>query len=682
MKEESKSKIKQGQKGKEPFYKDIKEEVTINYRRVTREEPKKIKIEVKEKKEPKEKKSRTYVKLSLPRPSFIHSEVKLVSRRLEPRVMPPLEIALTDKQRNLLYILYNMFRGKNIKDVLAIMCKTLGIDIEELLRELTSLENLKLIVVNNGIIDFTRKGEIVVGAIAIDRNIINRMREAIAKVPKTPFISVPHVVGKSLEQENRLAYMKTSKKELVVPATPRVRVNNITLLRMNKSLNTYSKNNAKTIIIPCIPWIVSPSMNTKALDKSVPIISTEYKVAEEPATKVAEKVKEVVKSKGVRLPSSLLTMLFKPSGKYSVKGLISVKPDRPVVIVAIKSPNDDYIATLLSILREIYRMKVGGLPIGRYVGTRVSKYIAEEELTRQGLIKVIDDSKADFLRFFEISRIEEFDKINLNKLRDRLTELSVQGLSFLVFYLNRDKAKSLLTYLALLRDKISPAKIVVISPRELNMDQKRELARATWGFIDLSEPLITLDQHFKRREEEFNNVLENIASKRRYAKIVRESIEDEEGSGGFESALHYQLKVFIVYYLMRKLKIPEDDIETEVELLIGDKKIVPDVYVKSKRLAIEVETFYGTGFTPWRKLERTIEKYLESNVANEIWIVIPPIQTMLYLKDLLSEIKELKKRGYGFIKLYTIDLSRRRLAPIEEIPRRLTRLFTKLSKML
>lgn len=241
MKEESKSKIKQGQKGKEPFYKDIKEEVTINYRRVTREEPKKIKIEVKEKKEPKEKKSRTYVKLSLPRPSFIHSEVKLVSRRLEPRVMPPLEIALTDKQRNLLYILYNMFRGKNIKDVLAIMCKTLGIDIEELLRELTSLENLKLIVVNNGIIDFTRKGEIVVGAIAIDRNIINRMREAIAKVPKTPFISVPHVVGKSLEQENRLAYMKTSKKELVVPATPRVRVNNITLLRMNKSLHIFEE---------------------------------------------------------------------------------------------------------------------------------------------------------------------------------------------------------------------------------------------------------------------------------------------------------------------------------------------------------------------------------------------------------------------------------------------------------
>ena len=683
MKEESKSKIKQEQKSREAFHKEFEEEVTTEHRRVIGEEPKKIKIEIERKEEPKKTESQVYKKPLLPRPSVIRSELKLVSRKLEPRVTPPLEIALTDKQRTLLYLLYNMFNGKNVKDVLAIVSGTLGIDIEDLLRELMTLENLNLIVVDNGIINFTYKGEIVVGTITIDNSIVNRVREAITRVPKTPFIHVSYVVGKLIDKENCLASMKTSRKELVVPTTPRVHVGNITLLKMDKSLSVYPKYKAVTITMPRIPHIVTPEINVKTVDKTMSITLTKkYKVTEKHVTKVAEKIKKVVESKGVRLPSSLLTMLFKPVKRYGVKGLLAVKPDRPVIIVAVKSPSDDYIATLLSILREIYRMKIGGLPVGRYTGTKVTRYIAEDELMRQGFIKVIDDSKADFLEFFRITKVEEFDKIDLNKLRDRLTELSVQGLSFLVFYVNRSKADSLLTYLALLRDKIAPAKVVVIPSRKLSTDQKREITRVAWGFVDPKEPLIndTLDQHFKRREEEFYDVLERIA-KRKYAKIVRESHEDEaeEGLRGSESALHYQLKIFIVYYLMKKLKIPEEDIETEVELSVGSKKIIPDVYVKSRRLAIEIETFYGTGLTPWRKLERTIEKYLESNVAYEVWIVLPPLQTMLYLKDLISEIKELKEKGYSFIKLYTVDLSRGRLVPIEKIPRRLSKLFTKLA---
>lgn len=68
---------------------------------------------------------------------------------------------------------------------------------------------------------------------------------------------------------------------------------------------------------------------------------------------------------------------------------------------------------------------------------------------------------------------------------------------------------------------------------------------------------------------------------------------------------------------------PGQLIETETVLTTNDRRIVSDIYVKSKRLTIEIETFYGTGLAPWRKLQKTIEKYVNSGEANEVWIVIP-----------------------------------------------------------
>lgn len=567
------------------------------------------------------------------------------------------------------------------------MSETLEISIEDILHELMVLEELSLIVVRNGVINFTSKGEILVKTITIDESIVNKIREALIKVPKTPLIHVSNIIKEKLmDKENHLASIETYRKELTVPAFPRININNIVMLNVDKSLNIYPKLKPTIMTIPQIPQITTIGVHIKTLNKTLneevfTASTKEHKVAEKPVAKIAEKVKKVVKPGGARLSPSLLTMLFEDKTKYSVKGLLFVKPERPVIIVAIKQPGEEYIATLLSILREIYRMKVGGLPTGRYTGTKTAKYIAEDEAIRQGLIKVIDDSKADFLKIFEISKVEEFDNINLDKLRDRLIELSVQGLSFLVFYVNENRAKPFLTYLHPRKEKIIPGKLVIISPRRLEPELKSELARASWGFVEPKEPLInnTIDQHFKFREEEFNDILEKITTKRRYVKIVKESIEDEEGIEGFESPLHYQLKVFLVYYLIKKLKLPEEDIETETMLLADGKKIVPDIYVRSRRLAVEIETFYGTGLTPWRKLERTIEKYRESSVADEVWIVIPPLQTMLYLKDLIGEIKELREKGYSFIRFYTVNLLKRKLIPIEMLPKRLSKAFAKFS---
>ena len=111
---ESKSKIKQKQKSKETFHREFGE-VPTTHRRVVKEEPKEITVEIKRKEEPEKTGLQMSKKSLLPRLSIIRSKLELVSRKLEPRVAPPLEISLTDKQRKLLYILYNMFKGKILK---------------------------------------------------------------------------------------------------------------------------------------------------------------------------------------------------------------------------------------------------------------------------------------------------------------------------------------------------------------------------------------------------------------------------------------------------------------------------------------------------------------------------------------------------------------------------------------
>ncbi|ADI31258.1 hypothetical protein [Staphylothermus hellenicus] len=665
-------------RGRKHIHIDLGEATISEHKRVVKEDLKKTGIGLEKEAEAKDTGTATRsTRPRIPRPPIIRSEPVSPSVKTEPQVIFP-KVTLSGKQKAILYILYHLFREKNFKDALSRMNSVLEYEPEDILHNIIYLENQNLIKIDADKIVFTDKGEILARSIAVDNSIINKIKELKYKIPEASSIAIPQIIRKTLDKHIYQISPEILREELIVPTIPKIQLSTLILSTINKNITSIFISTSiykdKNIVIPHIPRITYGKIATISMNKNIPPLN--HEVEKKSLVKTIEKAKETVRVKKWRLPPSLLTMLFKPIKKYNVKGLISVKPDRPVIIVAIKSPDEEYIFTLLSILREIYRMKVGGLPLSRYVSAKRTKYIAEEEMMRQGLIKVIDDSTADFLEFFGISKIKDFDKINLDSLKDRLIELSVGGLSFLIFYIDENKKDQLLGYLLSIRDRIAPAKIIIVQPRKLNSELKRELARASWGFVDPSEPLLkdTLDKNFRLREEEFYNKLENIATKQEYAELVRESVEDEEGLESFESPLHYQLKVFVVYYLMKKLKIPEEDIETEAEVVKG---VIPDIYVKSKRLAIEIETFYGTGLSPWRKLERTIEKYKKNNVTNEVWIIIPPLQTMLYLKDLIHKVKRLKEKGYGFIKLYTVNISKKKLIPIKEIPVKLSRLFSK-----
>jgi len=107
-------------------------------------------------------------------------------------------------------------------------------------------------------------------------------------------------------------------------------------------------------------------------------------------------------------------------------GLGIVTYDRPVIIVAIKSKDQDYVNALRHILRTLHRIATGTLPHGGYITNEMTKIYTES--SRQGIVKVIELSKGSGVDISDV----------LNKLRNRLRELLVEGLSFTVLYVDED----------------------------------------------------------------------------------------------------------------------------------------------------------------------------------------------------------------------------------------------------
>lgn len=342
--------------------------------------------------------------------------------------------------------------------------------------------------------------------------------------------------------------------------------------------------------------------------------------------------------------------------KYNIKGILSTSAERPIIILAEKVEGNDYIDALKLILREIYRIKVGGFP-----KVMVTKKDNEEvEGARaEGRIHIIDDDLSKFFEFFNVKNAYELkESVDMEKLlEERMEELFAQGFGFLVFYLKKDNLEFLRNSLGTKEQKIP--KLIIVRGREQNEEEMERISGASFGFA-VSEPprgkWKTLSDYFSGYEKEFYNKLEKLSSTK-YAIFVRESVEDEEGEGK-ESSLHYLLKIFLVMYLKEKLKLENVKIEEEIE-----RGVIPDIFVPSKNLAIEVETLYGTGVAILRKIGRTVEKY--KGRGYELWVVMPNLQLLMFKKHL----KEIKKAFNDEIKLefYGVDLSKHAIISLNDL---------------
>jgi len=233
-------------------------------------------------------------------------------------------------------------------------------------------------------------------------------------------------------------------------------------------------------------------------------------------------------------------------------------------------------------------------------------------------------------------------------------ELSQVGLSFLVFYVGEEKARQLLLYLWSLRSDLGRVKLVVVRPRRA----ARELARLMWLFDKCFDE--SVDGCFSAGETAFYDKLEKIARDPKYA------VRPSEG----ESSLHYMLKAFLLHYFA-KMGLRPEDVATEADL----GGVRPDIYVGPLGVAVEVETFYGTGVAPWAKLNETIEKYdvvKGDPRLREVWLVVPPLQTALFLGGLMRLYREGKKRGRR-VRVFTVDVAHEKLVPIEKYARRIAK---------
>jgi thiol-disulfide isomerase/thioredoxin len=122
--------------------------------------------------------------------------------------------------------------------------------------------------------------------------------------------------------------------------------------------------------------------------------------------------------------------------------------------------------------------------------------------------------------------------------------------------------------------------------------------------------------------------------------------------GQEESWLHYMLKFLVVKHLIDNLKVPEEFVETEKDLGFT----APDVYVsKPREIAVEIETFYGSGEPYNVKLAPKLKKYEEAYFKGELWLVVPNIQALLYVDDLLKLRRDYRQKLN--VEVYTLDLT-------------------------
>ena len=336
-------------------------------------------------------------------------------------------------------------------------------------------------------------------------------------------------------------------------------------------------------------------------------------------------------------------------------GVIS---ERPVVIVA-RPAGFGYIEFLKRVLREIYRVRSGGLPEPKHVST-------SEDLR---LLLPVDVGAGKRLFVLDLSRsraqepkAEDLLEV-LDRLRDRLRELFSQAFGFFVIY-----GDVLGVWERALAEAVRGYASVVPSPVEVSMRPGRLpfyvlLANAMWGRI--SNPVLDYERLGFRGFDEFVVWLEDEYWRRLREVSFEVLYRTRPSAGERESELHYLTKAFVVRHLAER--VDPNCVDTEK----GVGAAVFDVVVTCgnlQELAVEVETLYGTG-TVVHKLVETVKRAggetVERAGKRKMWIVVPNPQAVIYLPLLLRTRRELRKEHD--VEFYTLDVTSRGLVRLADV---------------
>jgi hypothetical protein len=336
--------------------------------------------------------------------------------------------------------------------------------------------------------------------------------------------------------------------------------------------------------------------------------------------------------------------------------------ERPVVIVA-RPTGFGYIEFLKRVLREIYRVRSGGLPEPKHVSTLEDlRLLLPVDVGAGKRLFVLDLSRSRAQGQKAEDLLKEKSR-DLDRLRDRLRELFSQEFGFFVIY---GDVKKLSIWERVPAEAARGYASVVPSPVEVSMRPGRLpfyvlLANAMWGRI--SDPVLDYGRLGFRDFDEFVVWLEDEYWRSLGDVGFEVLYRTRPSAGERESELHYLAKAFVVRHLAER--VDPDCVKTEE----GKDAAVFDVVVTCgglQGLVVEVETLYGTG-TVVHKLVETVHKLEDAKRAGvrKMWIVVPNPQAVIYLPLLLKTRRELRRK-YD-VEFYTLDVTSRGLVRLTDV---------------
>ena len=325
-----------------------------------------------------------------------------------------------------------------------------------------------------------------------------------------------------------------------------------------------------------------------------------------------------------------LDILFKKGGTGEIES------GEPVVLCLEEPEGDSYIGALQTICKRIYREKEGGNPKPTILSHLTDDF--KREITRWMEAKD---------KIFSVQLTEDnWEKLNEDDwehISDRIGELFAQGFGFII--LNNPPHVFI--------KKHHEINIINIEPQKVDLELKKSISSMTWGFVNLEDVgEDAFDRVFETARKKFKERLVGVGEP--YISVTKRHREEE-------SDLHYEIKLFLVKFLAKKMKLRSiDRIKDEIKVEEAYNGVYPDIFVKSLSEVYEVETLFGEGNHPIKKIDETIEKYENIGDVSKVNIVLDNLTLLRHINELRKKKllhKYLQKKGKRNFDLEFLTLS-------------------------
>ena len=325
----------------------------------------------------------------------------------------------------------------------------------------------------------------------------------------------------------------------------------------------------------------------------------------------------------------ILNWLFHVEGP----GAASIMSEEILNVYILQDKDEDSRFTLQWLLQERIRRETAGHRVRKISENEAdAPREAHSRVTGDSLLVLRDWSDGPSLREAALAR---------------MWEMRHGGRAALI-HVPRERPMALLKEL---EDRLPAVRIFLLSPRRLGYDVKIPLVGLLCGGISAEDgsfdqvsgtALVNASSAFRQLYHMPENApgLYSRVLGRHYGAAKDRSVRRTNGP---ESELHYHLKLLVVAHLHRDWGIPVNRIvsEGEWEGAGSGGKVVPDIQVD--RVVWEIETLYGCGTDPVKKLDETVDKY--GGKAPEVNIVVPNIALTLYEREIAQRLALWRAEG-------------------------------------